>query len=96
MPQRIQLRRSKGWRLPAQTVVVARPTRWGNPFRLGVDGDAAACVRQYHAWLIANGEQGREPSPATVRAQLAGRDLACWCAPDQPCHGDVLLELANR
>jgi hypothetical protein len=30
MPERIQLRRSKGWRLPPNTVVVARPTRWGN------------------------------------------------------------------
>ena len=27
--------------------------------------------------------------------QLRGRDLACWCPLDQPCHADVLLELAN-
>jgi hypothetical protein len=26
---------------------------------------------------------------------LAGRDLACWCPLDAPCHGDVLLEIAN-
>lgn len=26
---------------------------------------------------------------------LAGLDLACWCPLDQPCHADVLLELAN-
>jgi hypothetical protein len=30
-----------------------------------------------------------------IRANLAGRDLACWCALDQPCHADVLLALAN-
>lgn len=27
---------------------------------------------------------------------LRGRDLVCWCPLDQPCHADVLLELANR
>ena len=27
--------------------------------------------------------------------ELRGRDLACWCPLDRPCHGDVLLELAN-
>lgn len=30
-----------------------------------------------------------------ARAELAGRDLACWCPLDQPCHADVLLEIAN-
>ena len=30
-----------------------------------------------------------------VRRELAGRDLACWCPVDQPCHADVLLEVAN-
>lgn len=30
-----------------------------------------------------------------IRTELAGRDLACWCPLDQPCHADVLLELAN-
>lgn len=28
-------------------------------------------------------------------AELTGRDLACWCPLDRPCHADVLLELAN-
>lgn len=35
------------------------------------------------------------PSVNEVRAELAGRDLACWCPLDQPCHADVLLEIAN-
>jgi Domain of unknown function (DUF4326) len=30
-----------------------------------------------------------------IRAELAGRDLCCWCPLDQPCHADVLLDLAN-
>lgn len=35
------------------------------------------------------------PSIATVQAELRGKNLACWCALDAPCHADVLLELAN-
>lgn len=31
-----------------------------------------------------------------IRNELAGFDLACWCPLDQPCHADVLLEIANR
>lgn len=38
------------------------------------------------AWLIA----------ADIRRELAGLDLADWCPLDQPCHVDVLLELANK
>jgi hypothetical protein len=30
-----------------------------------------------------------------ARTFLKGRDLACWCPLDQPCHADVLLEIAN-
>ena len=30
-----------------------------------------------------------------LRKELGGRDLACWCSPGQPCHADVLLEIAN-
>ncbi|MFI6302126.1 DUF4326 domain-containing protein [Amycolatopsis thailandensis] len=32
---------------------------------------------------------------ALARGDLAGRDLACWCPLNQPCHADVLLEIAN-
>ena len=39
-------------------------------------------------------EAGR-PSWSARIAELRGRDLACWCPLDQPCHADVLLELAN-
>lgn len=35
MPIRIQRRRTKGWRMPANTVYVGRPTQWGNPWRVG-------------------------------------------------------------
>lgn len=35
------------------------------------------------------------PYPIELIPTLAGRDLACWCKLSEPCHADVLLELAN-
>jgi hypothetical protein len=90
--ERIQLRRRKGWRKPDGAVVVARPSRWGNPFRLGIDGDRAQCVARYRAALD-DGALGFTAGDA--RKELAGRDLACWCPLDEPCHADVLLDVAN-
>jgi hypothetical protein len=46
----------------------------------------------YRHWI---GDPKQESLLALVRRELAGRDLACWCPPDQPCHADVLLALAN-
>lgn len=40
MSERVQLRRTLGWRLPAGAITVARPTRWGNPFRVASQGAA--------------------------------------------------------
>lgn len=90
IPQRIQLRRTKGWRKPPDTVVVSRPSRWGNPFSVVAYGPRGA-VRKYRRWLqtmIAAGEIDLGP--------LRGKNLACWCAPDAPCHADVLLDIANQ
>ncbi|GAS95494.1 uncharacterized protein RMCC_2460 [Mycolicibacterium canariasense] len=46
---------------------------------------------------LGDGQWGRKGESVydTIRRELAGRDLVCWCPLDQPCHGDVLLELAN-
>ena len=92
MPRRIRLSRARGWRLPANAVVVARPTRWGNPFAIGDPGvpDRATAVRR-HRELLARDALLR----ARARASLAGRDLACWCPLDEPCHADALLAVAN-
>ena len=63
-PKRIQLRRTKGWRKPEGAVVVARPSRWGNPFRVadcieagfayGEDDARQICVAAFRAWLTGN------------------------------------------
>jgi len=117
-PVREQLRRTKGWRMPENTVSVARPGRWGNPFQIGgwfKVGTGAG--RPGFAWLqAAEGYQDstftlvqtREQAVAMFRLYnerypllpirfdpIRGKNLACWCPLDQPCHADVLLELAN-
>jgi Domain of unknown function (DUF4326) len=103
MPERIQLKRTKGWRKPEGAVVVSRPTRWGNPFRVGAELDFpfsevfGTVVRdQAHAVEIF-AIYARITSGYGLLAQreLQGKDLACWCKPADPCHADVLLEVAN-
>ena len=77
--------------MPAGTLVVSRPTKWGNPYPLSLGREEA--VRRYRDDLLA----GRLPvTVQDVREQLRGRDLACYCPPDEPCHADVLIELANE
>jgi len=119
MPERVQLSRKKGWRKPPNTVVVSRPSKWGNPYKvvhvkndpefpgewatvwisqsvgdvyIGVHEERAEAFRiildTYRELLIDN--------PTMDIHDLTGRNLACWCPLDQPCHADVLLELANQ
>ena len=95
--KRIQRQRTKGWRMPANTVYVGRGSRWGNPFRVGrwfafVPGhnvtDNAHAVELYREDFMPYAM--RRPD---FLAPLEGKDLACWCPLDQPCHADVLLEM---
>lgn len=100
-PQRITLSRAKGWRMPPNTVKVTRPGPWGNPFivRAGVKNstiyvptpeDAVACYREIFNHPGETADKLRSMLP-----ELRGKNLACWCKPGEPCHADVLLELAN-
>ena len=91
-PHRVQLSRRKGWRLPANTLVIARPTRWGNPFRAATPAARAGAVRRHRRWFLAPAR--RELRREAVRC-LRGANLACWCPLGAPCHADLLLEIAN-
>ncbi len=94
-PQRVQLRRTKGWRLPPNTVSVARPSRYGNPHRV-IDGNRADAVAKYAADLNARLERGDTSEHTRIQTELRGRNLACYCPPGEPCHVDVLLPYANH
>lgn len=100
-PARVQLRRTRGWRMPANAVKVDRSTPWGNPYRAGMPGvpDAQTAVALFRRLIehphMAGDDVCQRLTPERIRADLGGRDLACWCKPDDPCHADVLLAFAN-
>lgn len=86
--------------MPPNTVYVGRPSKWGNPFTVGKDGTAEDCVRKYRSSAFPPGDDEfhyviTEDNRAAAVRELRGKNLSCWCALDQPCHADVLLELAN-
>lgn len=99
-PKQIQRKRTAGWRMPDGAAYVGRPTVFGNPFRRGqvIELPGVAPIRLesygaadlYRVWIWA-------PEQYDLRcravAELAGRDLVCWCRSYQACHADVLLEL---
>jgi hypothetical protein len=67
-------------------VYIGRPSKWGNPYTIGVDGTREEVLLKYKMWL--------DTHPLPYR-ELRGKILGCWCAP-LPCHGDILMELANK
>lgn len=97
-PKRITLARRAGWRLPTGAVSVARPHRYGNPFIIGTPDNGGNITREmavaeFRKALV----EGRlQFSVKEIQSELRGRDLACWCKPDESCHADVLIDLANR
>lgn len=90
MPKRVQRRRTRGWRMPENAVYVGRPTRWGNPFKVSVYG-LEESLRFFGKYL-----EARLRVEPDFLEPLRGKDLACWCPLDRPCHADILLELANK
>lgn len=131
MPVRIQLRRTRGWRMPADTMKIDRTTKWGNPFiveKVGMvdSGDRDdegqpiivgpwRCIAKdapafIDGWYFATKHEALQKSVDLYRLRLARdaalqnaalselrwKNLACWCGEGEPCHGDELLQVANR
>lgn len=144
MPQRIQRKRVKGWRMPEGAVYVGRSTKWGNPFGPGTSSNLVRIPAvhypdrpwEYEGRISAPGflhpywkpdrtivhctsyAMTREQAVVcfeaytrgggwpldwktrfdieAAREELRGKDLVCWCSPNQPCHADVLLRIANE
>lgn len=95
MAKRIQRKRTKGWRMPHGTVYVGRPTKWGNPFAVGnVCAETPQRAVDLYAKWLRDDALGREIAHRATR-ELRGKDLACWCPLGEPCHADVLIEIAN-
>ncbi len=89
-PVRVQRKRVKGWKMPENTVYVGRPTKYGNPYVPMLWGDTVeTCIERYKTNMSTMLKQD-------AVKELKGKNLACFCPLDKPCHADVLLEIANR
>jgi len=90
--KRIQRKRTAGWRMPANTVYVGRPGKWGNPFAPNGTFLVKMCVEMYRTYII----KMIKHDPVKYNLdELRGKDLACWCPDGTPCHVDVLLVLCE-
>ena len=70
-------------------VYIGRPSKWGNPFKIGRDGTREQVIQKFREWIK------RQPHLLEELEELRGKRLGCWCKP-LPCHGDVLVELAEN
>ena len=98
-------KRSKN--IPSDAVYVGRPSKWGNPYKIG--GNVRLEDPNYPDKFFVKTNITREECLNLYRQyirscietnmlnieELRGKDLVCWCAP-KPCHADILLELANK
>jgi len=112
IPHRIQRKRTKGWKMPRNTVYVGRGSKWGNPFVVSqpvgsewFDVFTQTDIFQYftreyevktHEEAVGLFKKYFTASMSDEVKELRGKNLACWCKPGQPCHADVLMEMANK
>lgn len=120
-PIRIQRKRTKGWKMPDNTVSVTRPGNFGNPFKIGHNykwgGFSRTGIDTLMIYMEAFVKDKRFISIETIeqsiewykiyldkypelvekiKRELKGKNLACFCPLDKPCHADVLLKIANQ
>lgn len=70
------------------TVYIGRPSKWGNPYRAGIDGTKTEVLALYKQHVLST------PELLNSLNELEGKTLACWCKPAK-CHRDVLVELID-
>jgi hypothetical protein len=70
-------------------VFIGRPSKWGNPFKIGEDYTRQEAIDKHAEWIMHQAELLRQIG------ELKGKILGCYCKPEI-CHGDILLKLANE
>ena len=70
-------------------VYIGRGSKWGNPFRIGRDGDRATVIAKYREYIM-----GRQHLLSCL-PELSGKILGCYCKP-KACHGDILILLIEK
>ena len=74
---------------PDGAVHIGRGSEYGNPYVIGRHGTRRMVIRMFYYWLLAQPDVQRKWAH-----DLHGKDLVCYCAPEE-CHGDILLALAS-
>lgn len=96
-PNTVKVDRSTRWGNPFTPAMlyIAGPT-WAKAGGLkpGDPIGQTGAVEAFRELMLTNLHSESTKTKALLQ-QLRGKNLACWCRPDQPCHADVLLELAN-
>ena len=84
MPKVLNYKKDK---IPADAIYIGRPSKYGNPFKIGIDGTRKEVIQKYKEWII---NQDIE----LIKQELGGKDLFCCCSPLK-CHGDILISIVN-
>lgn len=90
MVEVINLKNCKDWGKPGD-VKVDRSTKWGNPFRIGVDGNRNHVCDLYEHWF-------EHAEYLNIKELKDALRLGCHCSP-QRCHADYLktqIEKLNK
>ena len=100
IPHRVQRKRTRGWKMPENTIYVGRPSKWGNPFVFADqfrEGKGETIVEtrdeaiEKFENVIRFWKQHYPEQYEQYIAPLRGKNLACWCPSDKKGHADVLL-----
>lgn len=70
-------------------VYIGRPSKWGNPFAIGKDGNRDEVIEKYRKYIT------NKPDLMNDLYEIKGKILGCWCRPNK-CHGDILVELCSN
>lgn len=82
--------RDYSWRSNPEAICVARPSRWGNPFKIA-DWGRNGCLLKFREWLV-----DKIIEDPYFLEPLRGKDLVCYCPLDLPCHADILIEFIEK
>jgi len=80
-------RKNRYEKLPDNSALVTRVSRWGNPYEIGKDGTREEVIAKYETWL----KQKLTENPNFLEP-LRGKDLVCVCHLDELCHEDIILK----
>jgi len=70
-------------------IPIHRGTIWGNPYKIGIDGNRNEVIEKYEKYIRSN-----EVLMAEL-PKLEGEVLGCYCKPKK-CHGDVIVKLLKE